>query len=375
MSVFRRGRCDDLVNRMKILVLANFDVGLYKFRKALLERFLKDGHEVHIALPNGEYVPRLVELGCTYIETPLERRGMNPAKDISLYHLYCSIIKQIRPDLVVTYTVKPNVYGGMACRKLKVPYAANITGLGTAIEQGGALRTLVLNMYREALKKAKVVFFENTGNRDRLVEFGAVKADKTYVLNGAGIETSDYPLAPYPPDGPVKFLFVGRIMREKGVDELFSAMTRLKQTYGDRVQLDLVGFNEESYEQKIQKLQKDGIVQFLGFQDDVPSFYRSAHCVVLPSYHEGMSNVLLEAGAMGRPLITSNIHGCMEAVEEGKSGYLCAVRDADSLLDAMSRFVELPYEEKVKMGQASHDHVVKRFDKKLVVEDTIRQLY
>lgn len=360
---------------MKILVLANFDVGLYKFRKALLERFLEDGHEVHIALPNGEYVPRLVELGCTFIETPLERRGMNPAKDISLYHLYCSIIKQIRPDLVVTYTVKPNVYGGMACRKLKVPYAANITGLGTAIEQGGALRTLVLNMYRESLKKAKVVFFENTGNRDRLVEFGAVKAEKTYVLNGAGIETADYPFAPYPHDGPVRFLFVGRIMREKGVDELFSAMTRLKQAHGDRVQLDLVGFNEESYEQKIQELQKDGIVQFLGFQDDVPSFYRSAHCVVLPSYHEGMSNVLLEAGAMGRPLITSNIHGCMEAVEEGKSGYLCSVRDADSLFDAMSRFVELPYEEKVKMGQASHDHVVKRFDKKLVVEDTIRQLY
>ena len=176
---------------------------------------------------------------------------MNPAKDISLYHLYCSIIKQIRPDLVVTYKVKPNAYGGMACRKQKVPYAANITGLGTAIEQGGALRTLVLNMYREALKKAKVVLFENTGNRDRLVEFGAVKADKTYVLNGAGIETADYPFAPYPPEGPVKFLFVGRIKREKGVDELFSAMTRLKQTYGDRVQLDLVGFNEESYEQKI----------------------------------------------------------------------------------------------------------------------------
>lgn len=375
MLVFLREKYDDLVHRMKILVLANFDVGLYKFRKALLERFLADGHEVYIALPNGDYVPRLVELGCTFIETPLERRGMNPAKDISLYHLYCSIIKQARPDLVVTYTVKPNVYGGMACRKLKIPYAANITGLGTAIEQGGALRTLVLNMYREALKKAKVVFFENTGNRDRLVEFGAVKAEKTYVLNGAGIETADYPFAPYPPDGAIRFLFVGRIMREKGVDELFSAMTRLKQAYGDRVQLDLVGFNEESYEQKIQELQKDGIVQFQGFQDDVPSFYRSAHCVVLPSYHEGMSNVLLEAGAMGRPLITSNIHGCLEAVAEGKSGYLCAVRDADSLYDAMARFVELPYAEKAKMGQASHDHVVERFDKKLVVEDTVRQLY
>lgn len=155
MLVFLCEKYDDLVHRMKIVVLANFDVGLYKFRKALLERFLADGHEVYIALPNGEYVPRLVELGCTFIETPLERRGMNPAKDISLFHLYCSIMKKVCPDLVVTYTVKPNVYGGMACRKLKIPYAANITGLGTAIEQGGALRTLVLNMYREALKKSQ----------------------------------------------------------------------------------------------------------------------------------------------------------------------------------------------------------------------------
>ena len=135
-----------------ILVLANDDIGLYKFRKMLLERFLSDGYRVVIALPGGEYIPQLTALGCEFVETPMERRGTNPAKDISLYQLYRSIIREVKPDLVVTYTVKPNIYGGMACRMMKVPYAANITGLGTAIEQGGALRALVLNMYREALK-------------------------------------------------------------------------------------------------------------------------------------------------------------------------------------------------------------------------------
>lgn len=358
-----------------ILVLANNDVGLYKFRKMLLERFFSDGYHVVIALPGGEYIPLLTELGCEFIETPMERRGMNPAKDISLYHLYQAIIRDIKPDLVVTYTVKPNIYGGMACRMLKVPYAANITGLGTAIEQGGALRALVLKMYREALKKAKVVFFENAGNRERLVEFGAVKNEKTHVLHGAGIDVDAFPLAPYPPDGPVRFLYVGRVMREKGMDELFSAMERLKEQYGDDVELDMIGYLEEAYEARLQTLQDAGVIRFLGFQDDVPSFYRSAHCVVLPSYHEGMSNVLLEAGAMGRPLITSNIHGCMEAVVEGKSGYLCAVRDADSLYDEMARFVELPYEEKAAMGAVSHGHVSEVFDKKKVVEETVRQLY
>lgn len=360
---------------MKIVVLTNFDLGLYRFRKALLERFLSDGHEVYVALPDGEYVPRLVEMGCRFLETPLDRRGMNPVKDVSLYHLYCSILKKLRPDLVVTYTVKPNIYGGLACRRLKIPYAANITGLGTAIEQGGSLKALVLALYRAALRRARVVFFENTGNRDRLVESGAVRSEQTFVLNGAGLETADYPFAPYPPDGPVSFLFVGRIMREKGVDELFSAMTRLKQRYGDRVRLDLVGFQEEAYEERIRELDRAGIVCFRGFQDDMPAVYRGAHCLVLPSYHEGMSNVLLEAGATGRPLITSRIHGCMEAVVDGESGYLCTVRDEESLFEAMSRFVELPYAEKVKMGQRSYDHVVRRFDKKLVVDDTVRQLY
>lgn len=358
-----------------ILVLANNDIGLYKFRKMLLERFLSDGHRVVIALPGGEYIPQLTALGCEFVETPLERRGMNPAKDISLYHLYRSIIRDVKPDLVVTYTVKPNVYGGMACRMMKVSYAANITGLGTAIEQGGALRTLVLNMYREALKKAKVVFFENVGNRDRLVEFKAVKMEQTHVLHGAGLDIDEFPFAPYPAEGPVRFLYVGRVMREKGMDELLSAIERLKEKYGDGVQLDMIGYLEEAYEERLQALQDAGTIRFLGFQDDVPAFYRSAHCVVLPSYHEGMSNVLLEAGAMGRPLIASNIHGCMEAVVEGKSGYLCAVRDADSLYDAMERFIELPYEEKATMGAASHEHVVEVFDKRKVVEETVRQLY
>ena len=152
-------------------------------------------------------------------------------------------------------------------------------------------------------------------------------------------------------------------------------MERLKEKYGDGVQLDMIGYLEEAYEERLHALQDARTIQFLGFQNDVPAFYRSAHCVVLPSYHEGMSNVLLEAGAMGRPLITSNIHGCMEAVVEGKSGYLCSVRDADNLYCAMENFIELPYEEKAAMGAASHDHVVEVFDKRKVVEETVRQLY
>lgn len=363
-----------LVKNKRIAVIANFDFGLYKFRKALLEQLIKDGNEVYILLPNGEFVDRLVEMGCRFIETPIERRGMNPLKDISLYRLYKIILKEIRPDLVITYTVKPNVYGGFACRMLKIPYAANITGLGSAIEGGGVLRKLVLTMYRTALKKARIVFFENEGNRQMIVDSGTVRAEQTYVLHGAGIDTDEYELSDYPDDGATKFLYVGRIMKEKGVDELFSSMERLKEGLGEKVELHVVGMFEEAYERKITELQGQGILQFHGFQENIKPFYSASHCIVLPSWHEGMSNVLLEAGSMGRPLITSNIHGCLEAVADGESGMLFEVRNEDSLYEKMRQFVEMTYESKKKMALASREHICNYFDKRQVVSDTITHL-
>lgn len=359
------------IKNNKILVLANFDMGLYKFRKALLQELISRGNEVYISLPDGEFIPELEKLGCRFIKTDLERRSMNPLRDIGLYCRYRRILNEINPDLVIGYTIKPNIYGGVACRMAKVPFAANITGLGSAIEGGGMLSKLVLTMYKVGLKKAKTVFFENAGNRDILVNAGVVKSEKTYVLNGAGIDMEEYQPLPYPTDKPVRFLFVGRIMKEKGVDELFETMTQLKAEYGNNVSLDVVGLFEESYQQKIDTLQADGIIRFHGYQTNVKPFYEVAHAVVLPSYHEGMSNVLLEAASCARPLITSDIHGCMEAVEDGISGYLCKAKDAESLYVAMKRFLELPQEARVCMGEAGRTRMTVRFDKKDIVKKTM----
>lgn len=363
------------IKNKRILVLANFDIGLYKFRKALLQELIRLGNEVYISLPNGDYVAELEKMGCRFIDTGLERRGMNPLRDIGLYRQYRNILKEYAPDLVIAYTIKPNIYGGFACRMAKIPFAANITGLGSAIEGGGMLCGLVMNMYKVGLKKAKIVFFENTGNRDFLVNAGVVKREKTCVLNGAGIDTEEYPALPYPADSPIRFLFVGRIMKEKGVDELFEAMIRLKEEYGDGVLLDVVGLFEESYQSRISGLQADGMIRFHGYQANVKPFYEAAHAVVLPSYHEGMSNVLLEAASCARPLITSNIHGCMEAVEDGVSGYLCRAKDAQSLYEAMKRFCELPHEARMHMGEASRTRMVEWFDKKKVVKNTMDGLF
>ena len=358
----------------RILVLANNDVGLYRFRKDLLAALLHAGHEVYISLPNGDFVPELVQLGCRFIDTQIDRRGMNPLHDSKLFRQYRAMLKEVKPDLVLTYTIKPNIYGGMACRMAHIPYAVNITGLGSAIENGGWLKKFVLALYKPALKDAKVVFFENAGNRDTLVKTGVVPDGRDVVLNGAGVNLEDYPYQPYPQDEPVRFLFVGRVMHEKGVDELFAAAKRMKQQYGDGVQFHIVGSFEEAYKPIMDELEQAGVVRYHGYQSDMKPYYAMASCVVLPSYHEGMSNVLLEAAASGRPLITSNIPGCREAVEAGVSGYLCPTKDADALFDAMQRFAELPQNCRAEMGRCGRQRMEEQFSKTAVVAKTIEEL-
>lgn len=358
----------------RILVLANNDVGLYRFRKDLLAALLGAGHEVYISLPDGGFVSELVQLGCRFIDTPIERRGMNPIHDSKLFHQYRAILKEVKPDLVLTYTIKPNIYGGLACRMAHIPYAVNITGLGSAIENGGWLKKFVLALYKPALKGARAIFFENTGNRDTLAATGVVPRGRDAVLSGAGVNLEDYPYQSYPQERAVRFLFVGRVMHEKGVDELFAAAKRMKQEYGDGVEFHIVGSFEEGYKPLMDELEKAGVVKYHGYQSDMKRFYAMASCVVLPSYHEGMSNVLLEAAASGRPLITSDIPGCREAVEDGNSGYLCPAKDANALYGAMQRVMKLSVEQRSEMGCRGRERMEQRFSKTAVVTETIKHL-
>ena len=358
----------------RILVLANNDVGLYRFRKDLLAALLRAGHEVYISLPDGVFISELVQLGCHFLDTPIDRRGMNPLHDSKLFHQYRAILKEVKPDLVLTYTIKPNIYGGLACRMAHIPYAVNITGLGSAIENGGWLKKFVLALYKPALKGARVVFFENAGNRDTLAATGVVPKGRDVVLSGAGVNLEDYPYQSYPQEGAVRFLFVGRVMREKGVDELFAAAKRMKQEYGDGVEFHIVGSFEEGYKPLMDELEQAGVVKYHGYQSDMKRFYAMASCVVLPSYHEGMSNVLLEAAASGRPLITSDISGCREAVEDSVSGYLCPAKDANALYEAMQRVMELSVEQRSEMGCRGRERMEQQFSKTAVVTETIDKL-
>jgi galacturonosyltransferase len=334
---------------------------------------MKLGCEVYISLPEGELIPKLEDMGCHFLPTPVDRRGLNPNTDYKLMKRYEELLREIAPDIVITYTIKPNIYGGMACIKQNIPYCINITGLGTAFQKKGLLKKMVISMYKKACKRAKTVFFENQGNLDTFLECGIVTKEQTCLLHGAGIDLTEYPFVEYPQQGEETcFLFIGRVMKEKGVEELFTAMERLKAQYP--VRLDVVGPYEENYKEKIRQLEAQGIIVYHGYQEDVRPFLANCHCFVLPSYHEGMANTLLEAGATGRPLITGCIHGCMEAVEEGKNGLFCQVGNAESLYWSMQQFLILTPEKHRQMGRESRRIMEEQFEKSKVVAATIEQL-
>ncbi|MBR5126524.1 MAG: glycosyltransferase family 4 protein [Oscillospiraceae bacterium] len=357
---------------MKILILTNFDVGLYQFRRELVGELLKE-HQVFLSLPDGELVRPLEQMGCVFLDTPMERRGLNPVKDLGLMKRYWQILRRERPDLVIGYTIKPNIYGGLVCRMLGIPMAANITGLGTAFQKEGLLKKLVVTLYKPALKKAKVVFFENQANMDALLEEKIVRREQCCLLSGAGVNLEHYAYTPYPEGKEVRFLFVGRVMQEKGIEELFDAMERLRGE-GYDCALDVLGGFEEHYEDAIRRHEQAGWLRYHGYVTDVRPYIEQAHCFVLPSYHEGMANTNLECAAMGRPLITSDIPGCREAVIDGKSGILCRAQNADSLYEAMKRFLHLSREEREQMGKAGRAHMEAVFDKKIVVGKTVEAL-
>lgn len=359
---------------MKILILANNDVGLYQFRQELIAELLKN-HNVYISLPYGQLVEPLRKMGCKFIDTPVDRRGINPKTDFSLLLNYKKIIKKVKPDLVITYTIKPNIYGGLVCRFLKIPYAVNITGLGTAFQKQGTLRKLVTTMYKVSLKKAKVVFFENCENQQLFIDEKIVPENKTCLLNGAGVNLEHYSYQDYPMDtDEIRFLFVGRVMKEKGINELFKAMRMLRKT-GIKCTLDVLGGYEENYEDIIHRFEDEGWLRYHGYQEDVRPFIKNCHCFVLPSWHEGMANTNLESAATGRPVITTNIHGCIEAVVDGESGFLCEKKNSKSLYTVMKQMIKLPPERRRDMGIAGRKHMEDVFDKKIVVEETCKKLF
>lgn len=358
---------------MRILILSNLCMGLYKFRKELLEELICRNNEVYISSPYDEYVPRLQRLGCRFIETHLDRRSTNIFKDLRLLLFYLKIIKHINPDIVLTYTIKPNIYGGIACRITKKPYLPNITGLGTSIENQGLMQKITVNLYKIGLKKASCIFFQNEFNRLFFYNKNIVTS-KTRLIPGSGVNLIEHNFEEYPEnDGTINFLFIGRMMKSKGIDELFEAIKKVKLQCPN-VQFELVGGIEEDYTERINELEKLGMIEYYGQQDNVHSFIKKAHATILPSYHEGTANVLLESAASGRPVLTSKVPGCIETFNEEISGFGFEVKNVDSLIETIIKFINLSYIEKKAMGIAGRKKMEIDFDRNIVINAYIEEI-
>lgn len=358
--------------KKRVLILANNASGLYDFRNELLLRLLKE-YEVHVSLPDAWEVPEIAEEGCVVHNTFLERRGMNPIKDGKLLIQYFKLMRKVKPDVVLTYTIKPNIYGSLCSRLLRIPYLVNITGLGSAFENEGMLRKLVVFLYKTALKKANCVFFQNAKNCKIFAEFG-IRVKKERLVPGSGVNLDRHVFEEYPKETEsVKLLFVGRIMKEKGVDELLYAAEKIKQEFPEVI-FQLVGSYEDDYKALIEEKEQVEIVQFIGYQKIIHPYYKEAAAAVMPSYHEGMSNVVLEAAATGRPVLASDIPGCREGFEDGVTGIGFVPRDGEAFYKAVKRFLQLSYEERKEMGKNARKKIEREFDRKVVVESYIEEI-
>lgn len=355
----------------KVLILANNDGGLYHFRRELLESLIGNGYEVIISVPEGKYREQIEAIGCRYIPTPIDRHGMNPVKDGMLFIKYGKMIKKHTPDVVLTYTIKPNVYGALQARLRKVPYIVNITGLGTALQKKGIVQKVLITLYRLSLAKASCVFFQNEQNLKFMEENGCIKT-ATKLIPGSGVNIKEFSYVAYPSaDMPVRILNITRIMKDKGIEEFLDAAEKIKKKYPEII-FELVGDYEpderELYEPWINALQKEDIVKYYGYQKDVKPFIERSHLVVNPTYHEGMSNVLQEAAASGRPVAASDISGCREIFEDGEGGIAFAVQNAEALEWAIDKFVKMNYTEKSNMGKKARDYIERFFDRRIVIQ-------
>ena len=357
---------------MKVLILANYDVGLYKFRKELLETLVKE-HEVYVSLPVGIYTQELKNMGCHFIETEFDRHGTNPIQEFKQIGAYRKILKEIKPDIVFTYTIKPNVYGGMACRMQKVPYVVNITGLGTALENPGMMQKITLILYKLGLKKAKKVFFQNTENRAFMLKHNVVKGAYD-LLPGSGVNVDYYTALDYPAGDTIDFVFIARVMKEKGIDQYLEAAEAIRSKFPN-TRFHICGACEQAYEDKLQELQDRGVIIYHGLVKDMREIHKISSCTVHPTYYpEGLSNVLLESAASARPIITTNRAGCREVIDDGKNGFVVEQKNAKDLIDKIEKFLGLSHEERKQMGLNGRRKVEKDFNRQIVIDKYLEEL-
>lgn len=359
----------------KVLVMINSLGGLYNFRKEVIQSLLQQGYEVFISAPMHERSSFFIDMGCEFIPTPISRRGTSIIDDCILFLTYLKIIIKHQPDIVLTYTIKPNIYGGLASRVLRKRAIHTVTGLGSLYIRKMWQSKFVKKINRLAFKSAAVVFFLNKHNREFYLHEKIVSYNQpTVLVPGSGVNINEIKYRKPKTNGKVVFTFIGRVFKDKGIDEYLEAAKKIKIMEEDVV-FQVVGSIEEGeYSTILNDYESKGYISYLGQRNDVFNIMETSDCIVLPSYGEGRGTVLQEGAAVGRALITTRIYGCEDNVDDNVNGYLCEVKDAISLEEKMLQFLRLTQEERKIMGQKSREKAEREFDREIVIKAYVQEI-
>ncbi len=358
---------------MKVVILLNTSWNIYNFRSGIVKKLISLGHEVHTIAPTDDSVEKLKNMGCQCHSIELENSGMNVLNDYKYYNQLIDILTIIKPHIALSYTVKPNIYGSIACNKLNIPIINNVSGLGTTFLWNKVLKSLIQGLYKFAFKSSDHIFFQNMHDRQLFLEEVRIDENKTSILPGSGVDTNHFsPMNKEAKKSKFVFLMISRLLIDKGIEEYCKAAANVISE-GHEVVFQLLGKPEEFHKrgyskQKIDELSSQGIIEYLGTTDDVRPFIGSADCVVLPSYREGTSKTLLEAASMGKAMIATDVPGCNNIVEDDFNGFLCEVRNCESLTETFKKMIYLNEDKLLDFATNSRKRAITEFDEQIVID-------
>ena len=356
---------------MRIAIVINTSWNIYNFRLGLVRSFIERGDEVIAIAPKDDFSELLIQEGCTFIPLEMDTKGSNPIKDLFLVYRLYKTYKKAKPDVILQYTIKPNIYGSIAARLLKIPTICNVSGLGTVFLKDNLLSKISQSLYKFAFRFPAKVFFQNDDDKKLFLERRLVREDLTETIPGSGINLEKFPKAPPAHNQPFVFLLISRIISDKGIYEFVDAIKILKEK-GLKARFQLLGAKDPEHKRGISLEEIDAWAQnetleYLGTTSNVQPYIAKADCVVLPSYREGMPRTLLEAGSTGRPIIATDVPGCNHIVDDGINGFLCKVKNAEDLAAKMSKMMALDKAALEVMAENSRLKVENTFSEKIII--------
>jgi glycosyltransferase involved in cell wall biosynthesis len=357
---------------MRIAIVLNTSWNIYNFRLGLIKALFNEGHEIVAIAPKDEYTERLIDLGCKYEEVKLDSRGANPIKDFGLTIELFNIYRRVKPDVVLHYTIKPNIYGTFAASLLGIPVVNNVCGLGTAFLNKNIVSRIAIAMYRLSFRFPKLVFFQNKDDQKFFLDSKLISNTKSDILPGSGIDINHFKPLKRAKNGRFTFLLISRLIHDKGILEYIEAIKVLKSK-GVEADFQILGQIDEEHsrgipEKLVNEWVNQGVVDYLGTTDDVRPYINNSDCIVLPSYREGTPRSLIEAASSARPIVATDVAGCNNIVTNDVNGLLCEPANAGDLASKMEAMLNTNSKKLDEMGKESRNIAVTRFDENFVID-------